>query len=167
MWLDGTAVMTVMNGWMNGWMIYPGNTTLYLTAGGAIGHNKSPSTEPKLWNTDQAQFHSTPPRGHVCLLNRCHPYGWTHAEGSEVFSSPQSHPDNIGGCFLFIWKSIYSVWLPLHCAWHHHSHSSAQQMCPRFLLLLINLIDFKLLQSWQVLCCFFPVLNLSQMKTMG
>lgn len=147
---------------MDGWIIYHGNTTLYLTVGGAIGHFKSPSTEPKPWNTDQAQFHSAPPCGHVCPVNRCHPYGWT--QGPEVFSSPQSQTDNIRGCFLSIWKRIYSVWLP--CTAHEITIPVSSKTDVSPFSRLANKPDrFQTFAKPAGLLLFFPVLNLCKIKT--
>lgn len=71
------------------------NATLYLTGGGAIGHSKSHFTKP--WNKEcKLRIFLHLPAGMFVLMNRCHSYGRTRAVGSEVISSPQSHPDNIG-----------------------------------------------------------------------
>lgn len=87
-------------------------------------HSNPPPTSPSPWNKDpNLSFLLHLPAGMFGLMNRCHSYGRTHATGSEVISSPQSHPDNMGGGRLCSSGEIFT-----ECGFHAQRMTSASTL---------------------------------------
>lgn len=124
-------------------------------------HSNPPPTSPSPWNKDpNLSFLLHVPAGMFGLMNRCHSYGRTHATGSEVTSSPQSHSDNMGGGRLCSSGEIFAV-LRLPCTAHDISvHTLQNNICvPVFFSGSISSVH----NPQQVLCGF--VLNLYKIQS--